>query len=50
MYVTVLIHRSPQVLTPTRNRDEYLVDEEGIAESRVSALESFKKWWLRLNR
>ena len=41
--VTVLIHGSLQVETLTLDGDEYLVDEERVAESGVFALEPSRK-------
>ena len=41
--VAVMIHRPPQVVTLPRNRDEYLIDEERVAEPGVPALESTGK-------
>ncbi len=41
--VAVLIHCPPQVVPLPRDRDEYLVDEERVAEPWVSALESLRE-------
>ena len=46
--VAVLIDYPAPVMTLTRNRDEYFVDEERVAESRVFALESLRKQWPEL--
>jgi len=41
--VTVLIYGPPQVETFTFDGDEYLVDEERVAEPGVFALQPFRK-------
>ena len=39
-HVAVLIHRTPEIVAPTVDRHEHFVEEPGVSESPLSALQA----------